>query len=191
MTTRNKSQNKQVNELLPVKNDYVFSRLFGAKNHEHILISLLNSILNGRPHIKSIKLEPTEFRKKTPKGKSVRLDIVATTDDGTIIQVEMQCVNKGNIIDRAIFCQSRLRAEELKEGEDYSSVPDVISIWICDQSVTDRVGCCHEMLVTYQKTNLDPFEPASKKVRYYIIELQKLNKIPQGVVGKNFKIWMC
>ena len=30
MVARNRLQNKRVNELLPVKNDHVFSRLFGA-----------------------------------------------------------------------------------------------------------------------------------------------------------------
>ena len=41
------------NDLLPVKNDYVFARLFGRRDHERILVRLLNAILNGKPWIKS------------------------------------------------------------------------------------------------------------------------------------------
>ena len=41
-------------ELLPVKNDYVFARLFGKKSHERVLVCLLNSILDGKPYIKSV-----------------------------------------------------------------------------------------------------------------------------------------
>ena len=48
--------------LLPVKNDYVFARLFGAKSHKHVRGgALLNSILNGKPrkpHINDITPPP-------------------------------------------------------------------------------------------------------------------------------------
>ena len=62
-------------DLLPVSNDYVFSRLFGKRSHERVLVCLLNAILNGHPHIKSVTLDPTEYKKKTDDGKTIRLDI--------------------------------------------------------------------------------------------------------------------
>ena len=179
-----------VNDLLPVKNDYVFARLFGRHDHERILVRLLNAILNGKPQIKNITLAPTEFRKSTKDGKSIRLDIAATADDGTKLQIEMQCHNEGNIGDRASFCQSRLRDEELKSGEDYSSIPNIISIWICDQSVTDRVGCCHEIVSMYKENGIDPVEIASEKMRQFIIELRKLDQTPSKILNQEFVAWM-
>ena len=56
-------------DLLPPSNDYVFASLFGKKSHERVLVCLLNSILNGKPHIKSVKLEPTEYKKTSIDGK--------------------------------------------------------------------------------------------------------------------------
>ncbi len=41
--------------------------------------------------------------------------------------------NEGHIADRASFCQCRLRENSLKAGEDYSSIPNIIAIWICYQ----------------------------------------------------------
>ena len=143
-------------DLLPPSNDYVFAALFGKRSHERVLICLLNSILNGRPTIKSVKLEPTEYKKTSIDGKSVRLDVVATSDDGTILNVEIQCKCNGKIEDRASFYKARLRSDKLKEGEDYSSIPDIISIWICVEPETNRKGCCHEIVDMYKDNGVDP-----------------------------------
>ena len=175
MTMQNELQNKQANELLPVKNDYVFSLLFGAKNHEHLLISLLNAVLNGKPRIKSVKLEPTEYRKTTPDGKSARLDIVATTDDGTIINVEMQNHNEGNIEDRAFYYQCVLGYRALKAGIGYSFMPNVITIWFCAESVLVRECCCHEHANVQLPSGGYSYERGTRKVKQVIIELNKLN----------------
>lgn len=177
-------------ELLPVKNDYVFARLFGKKSHERVLVCLLNSILDGKPYIKSVKLDPTEYKKSSKDGKSIRLDIAATSDNGTKLHIEMQCRNEGNIGDRAAFSQARLRDEELREGEDYSSIPDIISIWICDESVTKRKGCSHEIVSMYKDNGVDCVEIASEKMRQFIIELAKLEATPKKFLNDMFTIWM-
>ncbi|MCR5225510.1 MAG: Rpn family recombination-promoting nuclease/putative transposase [Alphaproteobacteria bacterium] len=177
-------------DLLPVKNDYVFARLFGRRSHERVLVCLLNAILNGKPHIKDISLDPTEYKKTSQNGKSVRLDIAATSDDGTRLHIEMQCHNEGNIGDRASFCQARLREDELQEGQNYSSIPNIISIWICDESVTKRQSCCHEIVSMYKDNGVDPIEIASEKMRQFIIELSKLEATPKRFLNDMFSIWM-
>ena len=60
----------EIVDLLPVSNDYVFAQLFRRKNHERVLVCLLNAILDGHPHIKSITLDPTEHKKKRKDGKT-------------------------------------------------------------------------------------------------------------------------
>ncbi len=67
----------------------------------------MNAILDGKPYINSVKLEPTEYKKSTPDGKSIRLDIAAVADDGTLLNVEIQCKNEGNVEDRASFYKAR------------------------------------------------------------------------------------
>ena len=176
--------------LLPPSNDYVFASLFGRRSHERVLVCLLNSILNGKPYIKSVKLEPTEYKKTSIDGKSIRLDIVATSDDGTILNVEIQCKCNGNIEDRASFYKARLRSDKLKEGEDYSSIPDIISIWICVEPETQRKGCCHEIVDMYKDNGIDPIEIASEKMRHFFIELTKLEATPKSFLNDMFTIWM-
>lgn len=177
-------------DLLPVKNDYVFSRLFGAKSHKRVLVCLLNSILNGKPHIKSITLDPTEYKKTSADGKSIRLDIAATSDDGTILHIEIQCKDEGNIGDRASFYQSKLREGQLKEGEDYSSIPNIISIWITAESLTQRKGCINEIVSMYKDNGVDPIEIASEKMRQFIIELTKLEATPKRFLNDMFTVWV-
>ena len=177
-------------DLLPPSNDYVFASLFGRRSHERVLVCLLNSILNGKPSIKSVKLEPTEYKKTSIDGKSIRLDIVATSDDGTILNVEIQCKCNGNIEDRASFYKARLRSDKLKEGEDYTSIPDIISIWICVEPETHRKGCCHEIVDMYKDNGIDPIEIASEKMRHFIIELTKLEATPKSFLNDMFTIWM-
>ena len=176
--------------LLPVKNDYVFARLFGAKSHKRVLVCLLNSILNGKPRIKDITLDPNEYKKTSPDGKSIRLDIAATSDDGTIFNIEIQCKDEGNIGDRASFYQSKLREGKLKEGEDYSCIPNIISIWISAEPLTHRKGCVSEIVSMYKDNGVDPIEIASEKMRQFIIELTKLEATPKSFLNDMFTVWM-
>ena len=180
----------QNENLMQVKVDFVFANLFGKKNHEKVLMCLLNSILNGKPHINSITLAPTEYRKVFPDGKSARLDIVAITDDETRINIEMQCWNNGNIADRASFYQSKLRDKVIKEGMTYSNIPNIISIWICDDNVTHRKGCVHEIVNMYKANNIDEVEVASDKFRQFIIELTKLETGSHMFLNDMFMVWM-
>ena len=164
--------------------------VIGARSHKRVLLCLLNSILNGKPHIKDITLDPTEYKKVSPDGKSIRLDIAATSDNGTRLHVEMQCVNEGNIGDRASFYQARLREPYLKEGQNYSSIPDIISIWIVAEPVTERKSCVHEIVSMYKDNGVDPIEIASEKMRQFIIELTKLEATPKRFLNDMFTIWI-
>ena len=176
--------------LLPVKNDYVFSHLFGSKKHKELLICLLNSILNGKPRVKDLTLAPTEYKKTEPDGKTVRLDVAAVSEDGTILHIEIQTQDEGNIGDRASFYQSVLREGELKEGEDYSSIPDIISIWIVAEPVTNRKACYHEIVSMYKANGVDPIQVASEKMRQLIIELPKLEANPKRFINRMFEAWV-
>lgn len=177
-------------ELLPVKNDYVFAKLFGSESHKRVLVCLLNAILNGQPHIKSIALDPTEYKKCSKDGKSVRLDIAATTDDGTRVNVEIQCKDTGDIVERMDFYDGKRLQDELREGESYGSIPNIITIWICGSSVTKRKGCVNEIVDMYKNNGIDPVEIASEKMRKFIIELTKLENTPKRFCNDMFTVWM-
>ncbi|MBR1944380.1 MAG: Rpn family recombination-promoting nuclease/putative transposase, partial [Alphaproteobacteria bacterium] len=82
--------------------DFVFKRIFGQDDSKKSLISLLNAILNGNPFIKDVTILNTETQKEDPNSKASRLDIEAVTDTGTIVNVELQCVDTGDLDSRSI-----------------------------------------------------------------------------------------
>ena len=56
------------------KEDFIFKMIFGTEENKSILISLLNSILKWRPHIKDITLENNGISKIFKDNKSSRLE---------------------------------------------------------------------------------------------------------------------
>jgi predicted transposase/invertase (TIGR01784 family) len=166
---------EESSDLLAPANDFVFRNIFGANEHKAELISLLNSILDGNPHIKDLTIENGDIPKDIENGKSVRLDINATSDDHTKFSVEIQCYNGGRVINRSAFYQSRQMPEDLKEGQSYDKIPDVISIWFTTYEETKRKYYASEAVYMFKETPLDPVEIATEKFRTIIIELGKFD----------------
>lgn len=176
-------------DLLKTSQDFVFKRVFGAESHKRVLVCLLNSILKGTPQIDSIELDNTEIPRDTNDGKDVRLDIRARTPEGTILNIEIQCVNRGEIIHRSAFYQSRMMPQEVKAGESYNKIPDMISIWIADYTATNRNNHTNEIVYMYKDNDKDPIEIATTKFRTFIIELSKIEfkKVHRADM---FSVWM-
>ena len=61
--------------LLSLKSDWVFKRIFGKEGNEDILLDLLSAILNI--NIKKVELKNTELTKNTEDQKKSILDIKA------------------------------------------------------------------------------------------------------------------
>ena len=124
--------------LFDPKEDFIFKMIFGTEENKSILISLLNSILKGRPYINDVTLENNEISKIFKDGKSSRLDILATDDNGIKYDIEMQCRKTKDIINRTLFYASKSFAKDLKKNEDYNK-SRVISIWIFGENITDEL----------------------------------------------------
>ena len=127
--------------------------IFGTEENKKILISLLNSILKGKPYIKDLSLNNTELTKILEANKSSRLDILATSDDGIKFNIEMQCRKTNNLPTRTLFYTSKLYTKDLKENEDYNK-SRVISIWIFGENITDRHEPISEALIDSKNKDL-------------------------------------
>jgi predicted transposase/invertase (TIGR01784 family) len=175
--------------LLNPSSDFVFKNLFGADKHKRVLLCLLNAILKGKPLIKSITLLNPEHKKERKDGRSVTLDIEAVTDNGTLLNIEVQCVRDGNLVNRALHHQARIMRNELNEGETFDSQPDIISIWLTDYNETVRKHHTHEAVYMFKATPLDGVDIASEKTRIFIIELPKVD-LKQASLNDMFLVWM-
>ena len=158
--------------LFDPKEDFVFKALFGTEENKKLLISLLNSILKGKPYINDLSLNNSELTKILEPNKSSRLDILATSDDGIKFNIEMQCRKTNNLPTRTLFYTSKLYAKDLKKNEDYNKTK-VISIWLFGENVTDRKSAINEAYVTFQKNDKDPYEIMTNNLRIIYLELDK------------------
>ena len=158
--------------LFDPKEDFVFKMIFGTEENKKLLISLLNSILKGKPYINDLSLNNSELTKILEPNKSSRLDILATSDDGIKFNIEMQCRKTKNLPTRTLFYTSKLYTKDLKENEDYNKTK-VISIWLFGENVTDRKSAINEAYVTFQKNDKDPYEIMTNNLRIIYLELYK------------------
>ena len=79
---------------LPLTDDYIFKRVFAFEGNESVLKDLLEAIL--RKDIKTVTIKNPEIIPYEKDDKRGLLDIKAETDDGTVLDIEMQMEDKKN-----------------------------------------------------------------------------------------------
>ena len=128
----NTETNKQV---LSLKNDLLFKRVYGSDTEESkfILKSLLNRILNREDDpIVSIEYKnPFSIEECIDEKESI-LDIKAETNKREIIDIEMQIVWDKDMPSRLLYYHGSLLRESLQKGEDYDKMKKTITICITD-----------------------------------------------------------
>jgi predicted transposase/invertase (TIGR01784 family) len=160
--------------LLDPKLDYIFKHIFGVEDKKPLLLSFLNSLLKGNPSIKDLRLENTDITKILEEDKASRLDIKATSDDGTLLDIEIQVRNTGEIPQRAFHYLANMMPHNVKSGGSYKGAK-VIGIWILGENVTDRQNAIGEAYMTFQPQDPDPYQIMTDSARIFFIELPKFN----------------
>ena len=121
---------KNVKTLSP-KLDVVFQALFGEVGNESITKGFLETILERK--IDSIDLSRNPILRREFKDEKLGvLEIIAKLDKDEICNIELQIVDKKNIIERILYYWSRLYSRQIKSGEDYKILQKAIVILITD-----------------------------------------------------------
>ncbi|MDR2645655.1 MAG: Rpn family recombination-promoting nuclease/putative transposase, partial [Holosporaceae bacterium] len=143
--------------LLDPKQDYIFKNIFGVEQNKALLISFLNALFMGNPHIVDLTFDNPNIEKILEKDKASRLDIKATTDNKTKIDIEIQIKNTGEIPQRAFHYLANMMPRIVRKGKSYKG-PNVIGIWILGENVTDRQNAIGEAYMTFQPHDPDPYQ---------------------------------
>lgn len=111
-------------------NDYLFKRIFGSEEGKDALIGFLNAVLKPPPgqELTSVELLDRELDPKYLLDKAARLDILTKTATGTLVNIEVQVVNKYNIDKRTLFYWAGLYYGQLGSGENFIHLRKTITI---------------------------------------------------------------
>ena len=167
--------------LLKPTTDFIFKRIFGNEEGKVALISLLNAILNGNPVVKDLTFLNSEPPKDDFYSKASRLDVEVVTDNGTIVNVEIQCVDTGDLDTRAIVYASKLVGQYTTQGKSYKE-PKVISIWIVrdkirHEPIASRISPIEDALVCLRPNKSDKqYAELFDKMRIIFVLLSKFKE---------------
>ena len=163
---------KETKTLSP-KLDVVFQALFGEVGSERITKRFLQTILDKK--IEKIDLDKNPIlRKEFKNDKLGILDILVELDGEEKCNIELQIVDRKNIIERVLFYWSRLYSKQIKEAEDYKELARTIVILITDYEIDElkEVGYHSKWQIMETKGNKKII--LTNKLEIDIIELPKI-----------------
>ena len=144
----------------------------------------MNSILQIK--IKSIEvIADANLERQLESNKLGILDIKAKVDEDTIIDIEIQIINRYNMIERTLFYWSGLYYNVLQKGEDYKEIKKVIAINILDYNEFDE-GPYHE-IAKLRREYL--YKILTDKIEIHFIQIPKFKKQRKDMKTK-LDMWM-
>ena len=126
-------QNQKIRRY-PPKMDIIFQAIFGEVGSENITKDFLEKILKRK--IEKISLDKNPIlRRELKDDKLGVLDIVTELDGKEKCNIEMQLIDKSNIIERMLYYWSKMYTRQIKAGDDYKKLEKTIVILIADFNI--------------------------------------------------------
>ncbi|HEV2524416.1 MAG TPA: Rpn family recombination-promoting nuclease/putative transposase [Gammaproteobacteria bacterium] len=166
--------------------DVVFKKIFGE--HDHLLISFLNSLLPLPPDglIESLTYLPTEQIPKIPILKRTIVDVRCTDQRGHIFIVEMQVEWSASFMQRMLFGASRAYVNQLKKGAKYKYLKPVYGLGLLGENFDSQSP---DFYHHYKIVNVEKPTRELKGLQFVFIELKKFK--PNNIAQKKLQVlWL-
>ncbi|PEK69888.1 ATPase [Bacillus pseudomycoides] len=162
-------------KLVNLRIDFAFKQLFGTKGNEEILIGFLNAILEESldTPISSLQLEDPHLHKSYEDDKLSILDLLATLDNGTQVNIEIQLRNTHDMVKRSLYYWSKLYTSQMQEGMPYRSLRKTITINLLDFILFSYEDSFHTI---GQLWNSKTQQILSDDIEIHFVEIPKLVK---------------
>ena len=170
-------------------NDVIFKYLFGREQNKKLLEGLIKAFLDLEVEIREVQEEST-MPSSYIGGKEFRLDILAKTKEGMMIDIEVQNKDYKEMPKRMILYPSRIESNELKKGEEYGEVKRVISMWIFKEYF-DLTKEDEEYITTWNWREKSSQKVLTDEQEIDIVELGKIKKyMEEGKISPKSNIGM-
>ncbi len=156
------------------KSDVIFKILFGDPKHPRLLLHLLNAVVETKFPITHVDIRKTELTPEFLGQKGVRLDVLAKTSAGHLINVEIQKDDEHNMISRSLFHWSKLFSGQAVVSERYEDLKRTVCINIINFSLFPDKRYWHKHFVTDAETH----EQLTDLLEIHFLELPKVRKLP-------------
>lgn len=164
--------------LMDLKIDFAFKRIFGSERNKSLTILFLNALLQrtGRNTIKEVTFINQEVGGEYKEDKQSRLDVVVKTQNEDYINIEIQLANKNDMFKRTLYYWSRLYNSQLHRGNGYHTLNPTITINICDFSLFKEHAHYHSTYRLYEETTLQRVQQSDDVLEIHFIEMDKFLK---------------
>lgn len=172
------------------KNDVAFKKIFGSEHKTHVLVSFLNAVLGltGDKEIRAVTLLNPYQTPKLETLKMTILDIQATDKRGVTYIIEMQIEHVAGAKKRFMYYTAKAYSSQIKRGEDYPKLNQVIFIGILDFVLFE--GKKNEAYLSrHQILNVKTHEQELKDLEFTFVELPKF-KLSEGEVSTLLEKWV-
>jgi predicted transposase/invertase (TIGR01784 family) len=161
-------------QFVDVKTDIAFKKIFGNEQHKEILIGFLNAVLDleGEKSIREVTLKNPWQAPDIPIFKETILDIKAVNHRGITFIVEMQVKDHPCFDKRALYYSAKAYTGQIKRGEDFPKLNQVIFIGILDFNSFDGENYLTRHLILNKET----LKQELPDLEFNFIELRKFNK---------------
>ena len=170
-------------------NDVIFKHLFGKTQNKKLLEGLIKAFLNFEVEIQEIQ-EESSMLSSYIGGKEFRVDVLAKTKEGIMVDIEVQTKDYKDIADRIALYPSRMGSNELEKGEEYKEVKQVISMWIFKNEF-DLIKEDEKYITKWKWREESSQKVLTNKLEIDIVELGKIKKyMEEGKISPKSEIGM-
>ena len=153
--------------------DIIFQAIYGEVGSENITKDFLEKILKRK--IEKISLDKNPIlRRELKDDKLGVLDIVTELDGKEKCNIEMQLIDKNNIIERMLYDWSKMYTRQIKAGDDYNKLEKTIVILIADFNIKGLEEVEYHSTWKIIETNSVKKLILTDKFELDIIELSKI-----------------
>ncbi len=167
------------------KTDLVFKKIFGSEPHKHLLVELLNALLEltGDRRIEDVTYLPPEQVPILHEWKLSIVDVKCKDQRGTEYVVEMQVFNTPSFEERVVYNACKSFVMQLPSPECYSELGEVVGVTICNfelwpgpeptSEAADREAPAIPMLSRWRMQEQHTGIPGLPQIQYAFLELPK------------------